>query len=200
MYGLPMARQPRVDVGGEFYHVHNRANAKTLLFKSESDYRRFEALLIDSLTETGVACVAYVVMPNHWHLLLKTVNDGDMGRCMRALTQSHAQHMHIKNNTIGTGHVYQGRYKSHLVDTERYFLTVLKYIERNPVRAGLCESVVDWKWGSGFHRLTSSVRARYLDANLPLDLPLDYRTWLSDPSSNIDLDSLRIMLGVSKKK
>ena len=196
-----MARPLRIDVGGESYHVHNRANGKAVIFHTEADYAAFERILFEKLEETGVLCMAYAIMPNHWHLMVKTYEDGDLARLMRAITQDHTQLHHLKHDSIGTGHLYQGRYKSHLLDTERYFLTVLKYIERNPVRASLCKNARDWKWGSAYHRLLHSRRESILNADLPCDLPKSYEVWLNEPTGNEELDELRRrLLQISSKK
>jgi putative transposase len=170
-----MARKSCIDVGGAIYHVINRANGRNTIFHSDADYVSFENLLFDTTETHNVLCLAYVIMPNHWHLLIKTFEDGAMARFMRRLTQMHTQNIHMKNRTIGSGHIYQGRYKSHVVNADNYFISALKYIERNSVRAGLCERVEDWQWGSGYQRISNSKRVVHLNADLPVDLPQDYR-------------------------
>ena len=112
-----MVRKPRIDVGGEIYHALNRANERSTIFHSPDDYRAFESILFETLEDVGVVCLAYVIMPNHWHLLLKTYEDGALARFMQLPTQAHTQFVHVQRKTIGSGHLYQGRYKSFVVDT-----------------------------------------------------------------------------------
>ena len=192
-----MARKPRIDVGGEIYHVINRANGRSQIFHDDQDYFHFEKILFEALQTHNALCMAYVVMPNHWHLLVKTFEDGELGRLMRRIAQVHTQHNHIRARSIGTGHLYQGRYKSHVIDSDNYFLGAIKYIERNPVRAMLCEAVEQWRWGSGYHRINGTQRAKLLDTDLPLPLPTNYAAWVNEPTSPVELDDVRIGLGAS---
>lgn len=184
----PMGRAHRTDVGGYFYHALNRANGRATIFQSDADYLFFETLLFETLQDTGVLCVAYAIMPNHWHLLRKTFQDGDLSYFMQNLTLAHARHLHIKNDTIGNGHVYQGRYKSHLVETDNYFLGALKYIERNPVRARMCRRAEDWRWSSAYHRVYGTNLKNLLDLELPLPLTPDYKDWINRTKNLTELD------------
>jgi len=86
-------------------------------------------------------------MPNHWHLVLCTLNDGDLSTFMHKLTNTHTRRVHTITQTVGTGPLYQGRYKSFLVDSNEYLMTVIRYVERNPVRAGLVKFAEDWRRG-----------------------------------------------------
>jgi putative transposase len=91
---------------------------------------------------------AYCLMPNHFHLLLWPREDGDLSRFMRWLTITHTQRWHAHHRTAGTGHLYQGRFKSFPVQSDERFLTACRYVERNARRAGLVERAQDWRWGS----------------------------------------------------
>jgi putative transposase len=192
-----MARGPRIDVGGQIYHVINRANGRNTIFHTDTDYAHFENLLFKTAESSNTLCMAYVIMPNHWHVLVKTFEDGSLSQMMRRLTQVHTQHVHVKNKDIGTGHVYQGRFKSKVIDTNNYFLAAVKYIERNPIRASLCEKVEDWRWSSGYHRFHKTSFINHLDADLPLDLAADYSSWINESTSNAELDEIRETLSPS---
>ena len=91
---------------------------------------------------------AYEVMPNHWHLILSPRKDGDLGLFMHHLTNKHTRQVHTSTGTVGSGHLYQGRYKSFPVQTDEYFLTVARYIERNPLRAKLVQDAKDYPHSS----------------------------------------------------
>ena len=186
-----MARKPRVDVGHEIYHVINRANGRLKIFWSHDDYQYFENLLFEKLQGEGVVCSAFVIMPNHWHLLLKTYEDGSLSRLMRQISQIHTQHFHIQRRNIGSGHLYQGRFKSHLIDSDNYFLAAIKYIERNPVAAKLCNRVEDWRWSSAYHRNNHTTRVLHLDADLLLPLPKDYTKWVNTLSNPTEVEDVR---------
>ncbi len=172
-----MARAPRVDVGNEIYHVLNRANGRATIFHSEQDYRDFEYLLSEVKETYDVGILGYVLMPNHWHLLLHIRKDKELSKAIHWLTTSHVRRHHTRKGTIGYGHLYQGTYKSSLIKGEKHLLTVLKYIERNPARAKLSRTAQRWKWGSASKRATN----HKLLAELPVDLPRNYAQWVNEP-------------------
>lgn len=187
-----MGRAPRVDLGEYIYHVINRANGRQTIFRKAEDYKHFELLLKEAAERTKVRILAYTLMPNHWHLLLYPRKNGDVSAFMQWLTLTHTQQYHAKTRTIGYGHLYQGRYKAFIVEKDSYFLTVIKYIERNPVRAKLSRTVEAWKWGSGYRRLAGTEKERNLLSESPVDLPKNYELWVNTPESNKELESLRM--------
>lgn len=130
-------------------------------------------------------------MPNHWHLLLHPRVDGDLSKCMRWLGTSHTRRYHAQTQTVGHGHLYQGRYKSFLVQEDFHLLTVLKYIERNPVRAKLSKAAEDWRWGSAHRRLHGAGKEKSLLAEFPTILPRDYRLWINEPEPLEELAEIR---------
>lgn len=135
--------------------------------------------------------LAYVIMPNHWQLLLYPKNDKDLSKALQWLGTSHARRHHTRKGTIGGGHLYQGRYKSFLVQEDYHFLTVLKYIERNPVRAKLSTKPELWRWGSAYRRVRGGKQQKSLLAELPVHLPRNYRTWINQTEPSEELDILR---------
>ncbi|MBI5645000.1 transposase [Candidatus Kaiserbacteria bacterium] len=186
-----MARQPRIDLGDYVYHVINRANGRMKIFHSELDYKDFEYLLNEIVETFEMRILAYVIMPNHWHMLLYPKKDGDMGKALQWLGTSHVRRHHTRQRTVGGGHVYQGRYKSFLVQEDHHLLTVLKYIERNPVRAKLARRPEDWKWGSAFRRIHGGAKQKSLLAESPVDLPRGHREWINDPEPSEELKDIR---------
>jgi putative transposase len=87
-------------------------------------------------------------MGNHWHLVLWPKEDGDLSAFMKWITVTHSHRWHGAHKTVGGGHLYQGRYKSFPVQTDAYYLTLMRYVESNPVRAGIVERSGDWPWSS----------------------------------------------------
>lgn len=186
-----MVRVARVDIGEHVYHVLNRAVGRLRIFDTSADYELFIYLLQEAKEMTDMRILAYTVMPNHWHLLLHPENDGDMGLFMHWLTNAHTRRVHSLTETIGTGPLYQGRYKSFLAKTDEHLLTVLKYIERNPVRAKLSRNTESWRWGSAWLRMNGTTKQKALLNEPPTELPRDYRSWINVPDSPKDLESLR---------
>ncbi|OHB20248.1 MAG: hypothetical protein A2854_04525 [Parcubacteria group bacterium RIFCSPHIGHO2_01_FULL_56_18] len=193
-----MGRAPRVDVGNLVYHIVNRANGRATIFGEPDAYRHFEMLLKDAVDRFNMRLLAYVLMPNHWHLILHPKADGDLSLFMQWLTLTHTQQYHVWKKTTGHGHLYQGRYKSFLIEDDSYILTAIKYVERNPVRAKFVRKVEAWKWGSGYRRLDGIAKERLLLSDSPIDLPRNYRAWVNEPDKELDLDELRTSVSRSK--
>ena len=143
-----MPRTARVAPGGMVFHVINRANARARIFGKDADYAAFERVMKETLLRKRMRILGYLMMPNHWHLVLWPEQDGDLARFMQRLTVAHVRRWHLHRKTVGCGHVYQGTYKSFPVETDEHLLTVLCYVERNALRAGLVERAEDWRWSS----------------------------------------------------
>ena len=185
----PMPRAPRTDVGGLVYHVLNRANARAALFDDEVDYRSFTELLAEERARSGMRLLAWCLMPNHWHLVLWPGADGDLARFVRRLTQRHTQARHRRHGTLGQGHLYQGRYKGFLVQDDAHLLTVCRYVERNPLRAGLVAAAADWPHGS-LSQLRRRGASRLLDP-WPLSRPSGWAEAVDRPETPQELETLR---------
>lgn len=186
-----MARNARVDVGDTVYHVLNRAVGRLRIFTSTDDYRDFLAILEDAREKTDMRILAFVVMPNHWHLVVYPRNNKDMGLFMHQLTNAHTRRVHAKTETTGTGPLYQGRYKSFPIEDDAHLLTVLKYVERNPVRAKLARTCEEWRWGSAWLRLQPpALRDRFID-DPPVEVPRNYLTWINVREKEEAVEQLR---------
>jgi putative transposase len=186
-----MPRLARVDIGDEIYHVINRANGRLTIFENIADYQLFESLLEKTQEETGMRILAYTIMPNHWHLVLQPKVDGDLGIFMHRLTNSHTRQVRVSTKTIGYGHLYQGRYKSFIVSDDSYLLTLIKYVERNPVRAKLAAACEEWQWGSAWRRVNGTPVQKKLLSESPTPLPKDYLSWINTPDREDDIKLLR---------
>ena len=139
-YNSEMSRTTRLNPGGMIFHVLNRGNAREPIFLESAEYGAFEKVLADTIEHAGVRLLGYCLMPDHWHLVLWPVHDGDLGRFMQRLTTTHVRRWHVDRQTVGGGHVYQGNYKSFPIQRDDYLLTVLRYVEGNPSRGpgGAC--------------------------------------------------------------
>ncbi|MCX6736124.1 MAG: transposase [Candidatus Parcubacteria bacterium] len=186
-----MPRLARVDLANEVYHVINRANGRLTIFRTKEDYQLFEKLISEAKELTGMSIIAYTIMPNHWHFVLSPKNDGDMGIFMHRLSNSHTRNYHVQTKTIGTGHLYQGRYKSFLVDNDSYLLSLIKYVERNPVRAKLSERCEDWRWGSSWRRVSGTQEEQKLLDDSPTPIPDAYSQWVNTPEKEEEISLIR---------
>lgn len=192
-----MPRNARVDVGGEIYHVINRANGRLQIFNNDEEYKLFEELLLDTKELFDMRILAYELMSNHWHLVLHPKNDGDLGKFMHRLSNAHTRKVHASTGTNGSGHLYQGRYKSFLIDSENYLLSVIKYVERNAVRAKLVQNCEDWQWGSAWRRIYGTAQQKKLLGKTPAELPDNYLNWINTVDKIDDLKMIRVSVNKS---
>ena len=185
-----MPRITRVDVGGEVYHVLNRANARVQIFDTDTDYQQFEAILEEAVERFNVRLLAYCIMPNHWHLVLYPHKDGDMQQFMSWLTNTHTRRWHVAKGTVGQGHLYQGRYKSFVCEQDPHLLTVLRYVERNAKTARLVKRAEHWKWSSVWRREFGTIRQKKILAPWPTTRPRNYLTALNEPITATEIEKL----------
>ncbi len=129
-----MARKPRIEFHGAFYHVITRGNQRQKIFKDKQDYIRYLAILSDYKERYKYFLYAYVLMNNHVHLLIQT-QETPLSKILQGINQRYTIYFNRKYKTIG--HLFQGRYKAILCDKDEYLLTLVKYIHNNPVRAGI---------------------------------------------------------------
>ena len=169
-----MPRVTRTDVGQEVYHILNRANARVQIFDNDSDYQLFEKILQEAVEKFDMRILAYCVMPNHWHLVVYPKQDGDLAKFMGWLSNTHTRRWHTIKGTIGQGHLYQGRYKSFICQQDDHFITLVRYVERNAKKAGLCQLAQDWKWSSIYRREHGSVEQKKILSEWPIDIPENY--------------------------
>lgn len=186
-----MPRVPRAAIGGLVYHVLNRANARMQLFAQDEDYRAFERVLMEAGERVEMRLLAYCVMPNHWHLVVWPHADGELSAFLRWLTMTHTQRWHASHHTVGSGHLYQGRFKSFPVQTDEHFLTVCRYVERNALRAQLVPRAEDWRWSSLWRRMHGGENAQVLLSEWPVPCPWHWLEWVNEPQTQAEVDALR---------
>jgi putative transposase len=116
------------------------------VFHGDEDYEAFVDLLDRACERLPMRVLAYCLMPNHFHLVLLPHGDGDLGRWMQWLLTSHVRRHHRRRRS--SGHVWQGRFKAFPIQQDAHLVTVLRYVQRNPVRAGLAERAEAWPWSS----------------------------------------------------
>lgn len=141
-----MARTARVVLPDVPMHVIQRGNNKQPCFRGAADFRRLLNILGEQSGKTGCAVHAYVLMSNHIHLLVTPPRALAIGEMMKGVLQEYSQYFNWKHQR--TGGLWEGRFRSSLVQSEDYFLVCQRYIELNPVRAGMAERPEDYKWSS----------------------------------------------------
>jgi putative transposase len=172
------------------YHALNRPVARLPLFQKDRDYDAFLRVLDEARQLHPIRLLGYCLTPNHWHLVLWPRADGDLTAFLRWLTHTHTMRWHTYYHTLGTGHVYQGRFKAFPVQEDDYPYAVLRYVERNALRAGLGGRAEDWRWGSLARRLSGrDPRDRLTD--WPVRVPADWAGYVNAPQTAAEVDAVR---------
>ena len=174
------------------FHVLNRGVGRGRLFHSQADYLAFEDALEETLAVQPMRICSYCVMPNHWHLVLWPRADGDLAAFMQRLTVTHVTRWQRQKKQVGHGHVYQGRFKSFPISTDEYFLQVVRYVERNALRANLVSRAEEWRWSSLWRRRSGSPEQRQLLSRWPLAEPSQWLKIVNRPETEAELTALRL--------
>ena len=141
-----MSRKPRVLCESGIYHLIARGNDRSMIFIEESDCIYFMRCLREISDDEGVDIHCYCLMGNHFHLLVKMNNQNSPSNFMKRIGIKYAYYFNHKYNRVGS--LFQDRYKSECIEDDAYYLTVFRYIMRNPVKAGITKNPFDYKWSS----------------------------------------------------
>lgn len=141
-----MARLPRIYVENQPQHVIQWGNNREPIFADPQDYRFYLDCLKEAAERNGIAVHAYVLMTNHVHLLVTPLDEASIGKTLQSLGRRYVQYFNYTYDRTGT--LWEGRYKATLIDSERYLLTCMRYVELNPVRAGMVARPGDYQWSS----------------------------------------------------
>ncbi|MEJ2696952.1 MAG: transposase [Candidatus Sulfobium sp.] len=140
-----MARPLRIEYDGALYHVTSRGNERKRIFRDDEDRAAFLDTLLKVNERYNWMCHAYCLMNNHYHLIIETP-DGNLSQGMRQLNGVYTQLFNRRHHRVG--HLFQGRFKTILIEKEGYLLEVSRYVVLNPVRAKAVERPEHWKWSS----------------------------------------------------
>jgi putative transposase len=184
-----MPRRPRAATGGYVYHVLNRAVGRATILEKVQDYAAFEKVLEEAGPRVEMRLLAFCLMPNHWHLVLWPREDGDLSEYMRWLTNTHTRRWHLVHRTVGTGPLYQGRFRSFPVQEDEHFFRVCRYVERNALRANLVSSAQQWRWCSLWHRVNKSNAISLAD--WPLARGEEWLAYVNQAETGAELKALR---------
>jgi putative transposase len=172
------------------YHVINRGNRRQTVFHDDSDYSYFLDLIRRANARLPASLLAFCLMPNHIHLAIRPEADGDLGRWMQWLLTAHVRRHHGRYRT--DGRIWQGRYKAFAIQADEHLLTVLRYVERNALRAGLVESAEHWRYGSLYWRISGN--PGNLLAECAASSIEDWINYVNAPQSASELLDLRASL------
>ncbi len=171
-----MPRTSRAAVGGVVYHVLNRGNGRMKIFRKPGDYEVFVDLMIAAKQRAAVEIFGFCLMPNHWHLVLRPRRDRDLASYLSWLTNTHVKRYRAHYRRT-SGHLYQGRYKSFAVEEDAYLLTLLRYVEANPLRGKLVRGAEEWRWSS--LGCDAKVSRALLDA-WPIERPRNWKSLVNE--------------------
>jgi putative transposase len=141
-----MGRLPRPIADGLVYHALNRGNNRAAVFEDPEDYALFLKALGQTRQRYPFRLYGYCLMSNHFHLVLQPEDGQNISRILQSLTVAHTWHFHKRHRSVG--HVWQGRFKSPVVQEDDHLLTVLRYVESNPLRAGMVRDLAAYRWSS----------------------------------------------------
>jgi len=194
-----MARQARLALAGYPHHLMLRGNNRGRIFEDDADHRRYRELLRDASRAYNIAIHAYALMPNHVHLLVTPRQGERLSRFMQALGRNYVGWFNQRHGRTGT--LWEGRFRSSVVEAEAWLLACIRYIELNPVRAQLAASAAEYPWSSAGHHLGRGADALVTDhalywalGNTPFEREARYRAFLEEATGAADLVRLNASL------
>jgi putative transposase len=194
--GFGMARLRRLVVSNQPHHVVQRGADRQPIYRDTNDYLIFLQHLGDAAKQFGVAIHAYVLMPNHFHLLASPAEANSLARMIQWIGRKYVQYFNRKYGRTGT--LWQGRYRTTVVDSERYFLVCSRYIELNPVRASLSGDAAEYPWSSYAHHAGIKPDPIITDhplywalGNTPFEREAAYRNLMEQALTQTEVECLR---------
>ncbi|MGA2706323.1 MAG: transposase [Isosphaeraceae bacterium] len=168
-----------------------------MLFTKDEDFLAFERVVEETLRTRRMRLCAYPLMPNHWHFVVWPERDGDLPAFMQQVTNTHVKRWKEHHHEIGYGHLYQGRYKCFPVETEDYFYQVVRYVERNALRANLLERAESWR-RSSLRRVEREDTAFPILSAWPLPRPTDWLQLVNQPQTEAEVSGGAAVLRQSR--
>ena len=187
LYAGPMPRTARAIIPGYCYHLLNRGNKRARIFHSPEDYSQFLALISRAQDRLHLPLLALCLMPNHIHMVVQPKSASDLAKWTHWTFTTHVRWYHARYST--NGRIWQGRFKAFTAQSDHHLLTVMRYVERNALRAKLVERAEDWPWGSLHWR--SAIRPPIELATPPVPLPIYWRHLVNEPQTEAELAAIR---------
>jgi putative transposase len=164
------------------------------MFRKEADFSAFERVMVEAHQRQPIRILSYCVLSNHWHFIVWPEQDGQLTDCSRRLAHRHAMRWRVSHRTVGYGHLYQGRFKSFPVQSDGHLLSLLRYVERNPLSAELVESAQLWRWGSLWSRAHGEDTIKALLSPWPVKRPANWTARINAPVTAKELDRIRLSI------
>jgi len=193
-----MPRTARVAPGGHIYHVLNRSVGRSRLFANDAEFEAFERIMVEAHQRHPLPILAYSFLPDRWHFVVWPKKDGQMTDFFRWLAHTHAMRRKRSRRKPANGRLYQGRYKSFLIQRDENLLTVLRFVERSPLAAGLVEKAQLWRFGSLGARKEGDRAIQSLLAPWPVERPSNWTARVNAPLAQLELDRVQVSIERSR--
>ncbi len=186
-----MPRGARKLADEAIYHVLNRGNCRMRIFSKAGDFESFIKLLEEGRKRSGVRILGYCLMHNHWHLVLWPRKGRDLSRFLQWVGTTHVRRWREHRGGSSEGHLYQGRYKSFLVQEDGHFLTLMRYVESNPLRAKMVGRAEKWPWSSlGGANGSGEVKVQLEE--WPVERPRNWVGIVNEPMEEGEVERVRV--------
>jgi putative transposase len=164
------------------------------LFRKEVDFEAFQRVMVEAHQRQPIRVLSYCVLSNHWHFVVWPEQDGQLTDFFRWLAHTHAMRWRVSHRTVGYGRLYQGRFKSFPVQCDDHLLSLLRYVERNPLSAGLVERAELWRWSSLWSRAHGERAVKALLSPWPVARPANWTVRVNSPLTAKELDRVRVSM------
>ncbi len=164
------------------------------LFGKAADYEAFQGVMVEAYGRHPIRILSYCILSNHWHFVVWPEADGQLTDFFRWLAHTHAMRWRVSRRTVGYGHLYQGRFKSFPVQDDDHLLALLRYVERNPLAAGLVERAQLWRWGSLWARVHGEEAIKALLSPWPVERPANWTSRVNTPLTAQELHRVRVSI------
>jgi REP-associated tyrosine transposase len=158
----------------------------------DPDFEAFQRVMIEAFQRHPIRILSYCVMSNHWHFVVSPEEDGQLTKFFRWLTHTHAMRWRVSHRTVGYGHLYQGHFKSFPIQCDEHLLTVCRYVERNPLAAGLVRRAQQWRWSSLWAMMHGDDAIKALLSPWPVQRPEDWTDRVNTALTARELDRVRV--------
>jgi putative transposase len=164
------------------------------MFRKEADFEEFQRVMVEAHQKHPIRILSYCIMSNHWHFVVWPETDGQLTQFFRWLAHTHAMRWRVSHRTVGYGHLYQGRFKSFPAQSDDHLLSLLRYVERFPLSAGLVEKAQLWRWGSLWSRVHGEKALRAILSPWPAERPANWTARVSRPLTATEHGRLRLSI------
>jgi putative transposase len=160
------------------------------MLKSDKDFLAMQNIIAEARQRVPIRLLGYCLMGNHWHFVVWPREDGELSAFFKWMTHTHSVRWRVSHATVGYGALYQGRFKNFPIQRSEALETVLRYVERNAVSAGLVERAEDWRWGSLWVRERGTQEQKAVLSDWPIAMPKDWVKWVNRALTKRELERI----------